>query len=92
MLIQIRQLYHSIHARGENVEEVLREAEREASEVVESSNIAAFDRPDQAMDQDFEDGELPPEEEHYQASEATAAFKLQHLQVGADLAYFSIRV
>jgi len=74
-----QQLYHSIHARGENVEDVLREADSEGSAVNESSRkLHDSDLPtsnglDQVMDEDLEDGEVPSENSRVRSQAATDA-------------------
>lgn len=58
-LTQCQQLYHSIHAKGENVEDVLREAE--AAEAAEDAGMEQDgQRPDEAVEAMEDDvGEVP---------------------------------
>lgn len=54
------QLYHSIHARGERVEDVLKAAEMAETEIAETdpSMSAAIAQSNGGNDEDVEDGEL----------------------------------
>ncbi|KAJ5812368.1 hypothetical protein N7474_008669 [Penicillium riverlandense] len=73
------QLYHSIHAKGENVEDVLREAEREEADVVDEGDLAedtlmegGSDEPIPDVLQPAQKSDVPPADEGVPAASAAA--------------------
>lgn len=65
------QTYHSLHARGEKVEDVVREAENGAASISDLDNGPIIEHEAVAEEDDMEEGEV--DEDEYEDGDAAAA-------------------